>query len=182
MSSDGLGTRRRRPLGCGWSGGSCRTMGATASTGEAEQALERGVVWVTWRAQLAPRAVLRILVVAEADEARPVAEAIALHLVVAHLDDELRLHRRLLQVARPPTIRFREAAIRLGVDQREHVLGDLLVLRGCDRSRPHVVEPAVVAVEAEQEGRDPVGLRLPAQADDDGVRGLVRLHLDHGLA
>ena len=36
---------------------------------------------------------LAVLVGAEAEEARPVAEAVALHLVVAHLDDELRPHR-----------------------------------------------------------------------------------------
>ncbi len=51
-----------------------------------------------------------------------------------------------------------------------------------DRGRADVVELAVVAVEAEEQRRDPVRLRLPAQADDDAVGGLVRLHLDDRLA
>src|SRR6185312_1672026 len=49
-------------------------------------------VGVARRAQLEPRAVARILVLAPADQLGPVPEAVALHLVVAHLDDELRQH------------------------------------------------------------------------------------------
>src|SRR5215211_4184041 len=118
-----------------------------------EEALERRVARAPRRAELAPGALLRVLVVAEAEKARPVAKAVALHLVVAHFGDE-----------------------------RENALGDLLVAGGGYRGGADVVEPAVVAVEAEQERRDPVRLRLPAQADDDGVRRLVRLHLHDCLA
>ena len=59
---------------------------------EPKQRFDAGGVRVARRAQLAPRAVARLLVLAPADELRAVAEAVALHLVVAHLDDELRPH------------------------------------------------------------------------------------------
>ena len=36
----------------------------------------------------------------------------------------------------------------------------------------------VVRIEPEQQRRDPLGLRLPADADDHAVGGLLRLHLD----
>src|SRR5215211_7576972 len=147
-----------------------------------EEALERRVARAPRRAELAPGALLRVLVVAEAEKARPVAKAVALHLVVAHFGDKLRLHRRLLELACAPAVRFREAPVRFCVDERENALGDLLVAGGGYRGGADVVEPAVVAVETEQERRDPVRLRLPAQANDDGVRRLVRLHLHDCLA
>ena len=62
---------------------------SASSGGGAEQRLDRGVVGAPRRPHLAPRALLRVLVVAEADQLRAVAEAVALHLVVAHLGDEL---------------------------------------------------------------------------------------------
>ena len=49
-------------------------------------------------------------------------------------------------------------------------------------SRADVVDLAVVAVQAEEECRDPVRLRLPAHPDDDAVGGLLRLHLGDALA
>src|SRR5947207_6002920 len=54
----------------------------------AEQLCDAGRVRVARRAQLTPCAVARLLVVAPADELRAVPEAVALHLVVAHLDDD----------------------------------------------------------------------------------------------
>src|SRR4029079_14475628 len=69
----------------------------------AEQRLDAGCVRVARRSQLAPRAVLRILVLPPAQQLRAVAKAVALDLVVPHLDDELRLHPRLLELARSPT-------------------------------------------------------------------------------
>ena len=54
---------------------------------------------------------LGILVLAPAEELRAVAEAVALHLVVAHLDDELRPDRGLLELAGPPAVRLREAPV-----------------------------------------------------------------------
>ena len=59
---------------------------------DSEQALEGRIALATGRPDLAPRALLRILVIAEAQETRAVAEPVALHLVVAHLGDELRPH------------------------------------------------------------------------------------------
>ena len=53
---------------------------------------------------------------------------------------------------------------------------------GRDRGGADVVELAVVVVEAEQERCEMGGLRLPADADDHAVRGLVRLDLHHRLA
>ena len=108
-------------------------------------------------------------------------EAVALHLVVPHLCDELGLHRLLLEVSRAPAVRFREAAVRLLVDQGENLLGDPVVLRCRDRGRAHVVEPAVVPVEPEEQCRDLLRLVLPPDADDHGVGRLVRLHLGDRL-
>ena len=71
------------------------------------------------RQQLAPRALRRVLVVAEADELRPVAEAVRLHLVVAHLDDELGADRRLLELAATPAVWLREAAVGRIPEQRD---------------------------------------------------------------
>ena len=105
-------------------------------------------------ADLAPGALLRVLVVAEADQLRAVAEAVALHLVVAHLDDELRLHRRLRELARAPAVRLREAAVRRALQQRPDPLQDLVVAARGDRGGADVVELAVVAVEAEQQRRE----------------------------
>ena len=54
--------------------------------------------------------------------------------------------------------------------------------RGRHRRRADVVDLAVVAVEAEQQRRDAIGLRLPADAHDDAVRRLLGLHLHHPVA
>ncbi len=62
---------------------------SASSGGGAEQRLDRRVVGAARRPHLSPRALLRVLVVAETDQLRAVAEAVALHLVVAHLGDEL---------------------------------------------------------------------------------------------
>ena len=75
----------------------------TAAARRREQRLEGRVARLARRAQLAPGAVGRILVLAEAQEARAVAEAVALHLVVAHLGDELGPDGRLLEPAACPS-------------------------------------------------------------------------------
>src|SRR6266851_3066835 len=101
----------------------------------AEQLVDRRCVWVARWAQFAPCAVGRLLVLAPADELRAVPEAIALHLVVAHFDDDLRAHRGLLEVARPPAVRLREAALVRLVEQRPHALLDLLAHLRADSAR-----------------------------------------------
>src|SRR5512133_2846593 len=133
-----------------------------------QEALEGRVVRAAGRAELAPGAVLWILVVAEPDEARPMAEAVALHLVEPDFRDELRFQSCLLELSRPPAVRLRETTVRLLVDQRHHALGDLRVPRCCNGRRSHVVEPAVVAIETEEQSCDAVRLRLPAEPDDPG--------------
>ena len=104
-----------------------------------------------------------ILVGAPAQEARAVAEAVALHLVVAHLADELGPHGRLLELARPPPVRLREAPLGSLLEQRQETLGDVGVPARGNGRRADVVELAVVAVDAEQERGDPIRPRLPAQ-------------------
>src|SRR4051794_37333944 len=153
-----------------------------SSAGVAEQRLECRVVWVARWPDLAPRALLRLLVVAEAEEARAVPEAVALHLVVAHLAHELGSHRRFLELSRPPAVRLREPTLPSALEQREHTLGDLRMAARCDRCRADVVHLSVVVVQPEQQRRDARRLLFPAQPGDDAVRGLVRLHLEDGLA
>ena len=106
---------------------------------------------------LAPRAVRGILVRPEAQQPRAVAEAVALHLVVAHLGDELRPHRRLLELAAAPAVRLREAALRRVLEQRLHAREDLVVALRADRGRADVVDLAVVVVEPEQQRREVLG-------------------------
>ena len=64
------------------------------------------------RLDLRPRALLRLLVGAQAQEARPVPEAVALELVVAHLADELRADRHPVELLarRPAALPARDAA------------------------------------------------------------------------
>src|SRR5438874_7238063 len=138
---------------------------------------------VARRTQLAPRAVVRILVLAPAQPLRAVAKAVALHLVVPDLDDELRPDGRLLELARPPAVRLGEASLLRSLQQRQYARGDLFPARRGDRTRADVVEAPVVAVQPEQERRDLLlRARLPAQAHDDGIGGLLLLHLDDALA
>ena len=109
-------------------------------------------------------------------------EAVPLHLVVAHLDHELRPHRRLLEAAAPPAVLLGEAALGRPGEQWLHQREDLLLAARGDGARADVVEPPVVLVEPEQERRERGRLRLPADADDDAVRRPVLLHLLHRLA
>src|SRR3954468_6052040 len=153
-----------------------------SSAGVAEQRLECRVVWVARWPDLAPRALLRLLVVAEAQEARAVPEAVALHLVVAHFRDELRPHRRLGELTGAPAVRFREAPVGRAFQQRLDPREDLVVLARGDGRRADVIDLAVVAVQTEQQRRDPRRLLLPANADDHAVGGLERLHLQHAVA
>ena len=106
------------------------------------------------------------------------AEPPALHLVVAHLDDDLGPHGRLLELATAPAVRLREAALGRVLEERQDDGRDLVVPRGCDRGGADVVEVAVVAPEAEQERRDPpLAIPFPAQSGDDAVGRLLGLHL-----
>src|ERR671911_1507601 len=92
-----------------------------------EQVFDRRVVRALRRPYLAPRALVRVLVVAEADQLRPVAEAVALHLVVADLGDELVPERRLLEPLVAPAVGLREAAIARLVEQRPGKRGGLVL-------------------------------------------------------
>src|SRR5829696_10220785 len=118
-----------------------------------EQVFDRWVVRALRRPYLAPRALVRILVVAEADQLRAVAKAVALHLVVADLGHELVPERRLLEPLIAPAVRLREAAFGALVEQGQHPGGDLIVVAGADRRRADVVDFAVLPVEAEQQRR-----------------------------
>src|SRR5262249_14759352 len=132
--------------------------------------------------ELAPGALPGLLVVAEAQELRPVPEAVRLHLVVAHLDDELGTDRRFLELAAAPAVRLREAPLGGVLEQRQHASRDLVVPRRGDRGGADVVNVAVLVIEAEQEGRDAVRSRLPANAHNHAVGALLWLHLDDSLA
>src|SRR6185503_5550077 len=115
------------------------------------------------RAKLAPRALRRFLVRPKPQELGPVAEPPALHLVVAHLDDDLRPHGRLLELAAAPAVRLREAALGRVLEEGQDDVRDLVVPRGRDCGRADVVEVAVVAPEAEQErGDPPLAIPFPA--------------------
>src|SRR5205807_5799228 len=119
-----------------------------------QQLLDGRIVLAFRWAHLRPSAPARVLVRAEAQQARPVAEAVALHLVVAHLDHELRPDGCFLEAARPPAVRLREAARVGAFEQWLHEGQDLGLSAGCDRARADVVEPAVLLVETEQERRE----------------------------
>ncbi len=140
--------RRRRRSDCGHvgAGGFARAALREARPRVAltrEQALEGRVVLAARRPHLTPRALVGILVVAEADEARAVAEAVALHLVVAHLGDELRADGRLLQLAAPPAVGLGETTVGCVLQQGLDAVEDLLVLaRGDGRGADVVDLPA----------------------------------------
>src|SRR5690349_11264634 len=86
--------------------------GRSSSGCKTAQELRDGeVVRARRRPYLAPRALLRILVRAKADQTRAVSEPVALDLVIAHLDDELRPHRLLAELAGAPAVRLREAPL-----------------------------------------------------------------------
>ena len=115
-------------------------------------------------------------------------EAVALELVVAHLDDELRPDG--IPVELPA---LRPAALAAGdplvaqLPLRDH-LRQLLLQLSPHRCRKagavaHEVELALVAVEPEQQRRDPpVRFVAPAKADDHAVGGLALLDLEHSVA
>ncbi len=111
------------------------------------------------------------------------AEAVALHLVEADLDHELRPHCRLLELTASPAVGLGEAAVgRLG-EKRQHAGGYLLARASGDRAGADVVEPAVFAVEAEQQRRERLGGALPANPDHDAVGRAVLLDLgSHRIA
>src|SRR6266508_6338753 len=166
------------PRGCG--GG--RSASLRASTLSTEQLRHGQLVRARRRPHLAPGALLRILVVAEAQQPRAVAEAVALHLVVADFDDELRPHRRLLELAAAPAVRLREAALGGALHERLQPLQDLVVPAGGDGAGADVIQRSLLVVEPEQQRGERRRLRLPAHADDDAVSRLVGLDLDDALA
>ncbi len=106
----------------------------------------------------------------------------SLHLVVAHLDDQLRTHPRLVQLAGAPAVRLGDAAFGRILQQRQQPFGDLLPLAGRNGARADVVEPAVVAVEAEEQRRDLGLVALPPDSEDGAVGGSVLFDLDYGVA
>src|SRR6185312_8543977 len=137
---------------------------------------------------LAPGAVLRILVRTPADEARAVPEAILFELVVAHLADELRLDRVPVELlaACPAALAAGHpvAADRSPSAQLRKLFFELAPHRcGETGAVPDEVEPALLVIEPEQQrGDPPLGLLAPAEADDHAVRGPIRLHLDDAVA
>src|SRR5581483_3990370 len=148
----------------------------------AEQVADGRIAGPARGSHLRPRAAAGILVGAEAHQAGAVAEAAPLHLVVAHLDDELWADGRLLERSRAPPARLGDACVRRSLEQRADERQDLPPASGRDRARAHVAEAPAVVVEAEEERRERVRPRLPAYADDDAVCRLVLLHLDGSLA
>src|SRR4029077_10607084 len=77
--------------------------------------------------ELTPRALRSILVRPEPQELRPMPEPVPLDLVVAHLDDHLGPHGRLLELSAAPAVRLGETPLRGGLKQRQHAGGDLVV-------------------------------------------------------
>ena len=123
----------------------------------------------------------RVLVRAEAKEARTVADAPLLDLVVADLDHELRPERRLRELSGAPAVRLGEAAVGRALQQRLHELERHVVSCGRDGAGTDVVE-LVLVVEPEEQRGEPRRLLLPADADDDAVRRLLGLHLHDAVA
>src|SRR3989442_3009671 len=171
-------TRRR------YQGGTGTVLGAAH-----EKIAQLGIARPTRRPDLVPGAVLRVLVRAEPQEARPVTEALLLHLVEAHLAHELGPHLVPRQIAalRPtpaalgcPSPLALRPQMPLLAERRQQLL-ELRLQRPRDaRGVPDEVERAVLAIEAEEERGDARAAR--AVADDDAVGGLVVLHLGDGVA
>ena len=118
-----------------------------------------------------------------AEELRAVPEAVALHLVVAHLDHELGSHCRLLELAAAPAVRLREAPLGRVLEQRQHVLRELVVTARARR------RPSRRSRARRRRGRGRAGgsRSFPASPfqrtpDDDAVGVLLLLHLDHAVA
>src|SRR5215469_16423155 len=143
-----------------------------ASSGS-EKLFDRRIFSSALRAHLLPGALIRVLVRPEAQQAGAVPEAVALDLVVAHLDDELGPQRRLLEAAAAPAVLLREAALGRALEERLDEREDLLLTTRCDSAGADVVEPSVGLVEPEQQGRELSRLRLPANADDDALGAAV---------
>src|SRR5439155_12587391 len=152
---------------------------------------ERVYGWVAAapaRPHLVPRALIRIFVRAEPDEAGAVPEAIALELVVAHLDDELRANRVPVQLlaARPSALAARDPLV-ADEARLDELRQALLKFPPHGRREPGRVADEVelprLVVEPQQDGRDPAfRLLAPAEADDHAIGRLVRLDLDDAVA
>src|SRR5215208_7053619 len=121
---------------------------ATASV-QPEEPGDGGIAGFGSRSYLVDRAAVRLLVRPEAKEPRAVPEAGLLPLVVANLDDHLGTNSRLLEVARPPPVRLREAALGRLLEERHHALGDLRVPLGCHGGRADVFEGVLLVLQAE---------------------------------
>ncbi len=109
-------------------------------------------------------------------------EAVALHLVVAHLDDQLGPDACLFECARAPTVRLGRGPLGVFLHEREHLVGHLGPRLRRDRARAHVVELTVLAPEAEEKRRNVFTGAFPADPGDHAVGGLVLLHLHHPFA
>ena len=115
-------------------------------------------------------------------------EAVALELVVAHLDHELRLDRVPVELLalRPAALAARDALVAQvasALELRQRFLELAPDVSREARAVADEVELAVVAVETEQQRRDPaLTLVAPAEADDHAVGGAIRLHLDYAFA
>src|SRR5215211_4418406 len=84
----------------------------------AEQVRDSRIALAQGRQHLAPGALRRVLVLAEAEQPRAVAEAVALELVEADLDHELRPHGSFLESGVAPAARLGEAPLRRVLQQR----------------------------------------------------------------
>src|SRR5262245_1686603 len=135
------------------------------------------------RLDLLEGALLGVLVGAKADELRPVTEAVAGDMIVAHLDDELRFDR--LPFSAPfgaPTARTARGfagETRRGYERFEFP-GQRRPLRiGDGGGETHMVEPAVFVVEPEQQRADKVASALVAEAAHHAIGGAQAFDLEH---
>src|SRR5256712_10058467 len=151
-----------------------------------EQIAQLGIARPTRRPHLVPGAVLWILVRAEPQEPRPVAKALLLHLVEAHLADDLGPHLVPRQIAAlrparaalgcPAPLLFRPQ-MPLLAERRQQLL-ELRLERACDP--PGVadeVEGAVLPGEAGQQGGGPPTAR--PGAPDHAAGGVLVLDPPH---
>src|SRR5256712_5775554 len=149
-----------------------------------EEIAQLGIPRPTRRPDLFPGAVLRILVRAEPQEPRPVTEALLLHLVEAHLADDLGPHLVPRQIAalRPARAALGRAApllfrpqMPLLAERRQQLL-ELRLERARDpRGVADEVDRAVVTEAAEPQGGQPPTARPVAH--DHAVGGFFVLDL-----
>src|SRR6478672_11263576 len=129
--------------------------------------------------QLVHPAVTRVLVVAPAQELRPVADALVAGVVEGDLDDELRSHHRAVHLARGVP------AARLGAKALAGLVGgeegrQLALLLGREtRAVPDLAQVALGVVERQRERAERAGLLPLAPAAHDRVDRAQALDLHH---